>query len=102
MLDIETTSERDRMIEILDAATWKFFTPDGASGPTCADCLLSPAVTLHEIEPRSKRPMDWWEPENRICLCYRCHLEIHTTGTRANEQRLFDARETYLKMIHRV
>lgn len=44
-------------------------------------CLCSkPAVTLHEIVPKSKRPKTWNIPENRIPVCATCHNRIHYDG----------------------
>lgn len=47
----------------------------------CARCP-APAVTLHEIVPKSKRPKDWDDPLNRIPLCMQCHQLAHSRGTK--------------------
>lgn len=47
----------------------------------CAVCG-APAVTLHEIVPKSKRPKTWNKPENRIPLCNDHHLYAHAKGTK--------------------
>lgn len=47
----------------------------------CIRCS-APAVTLHEIYPKSKRPKDWMRPENRVPVCHRCHQVAHRTGTK--------------------
>ena len=31
----------------------------------------------HEIIPRSLRPSDWWELDNMIPLCAKCHEKVH-------------------------
>jgi 5-methylcytosine-specific restriction endonuclease McrA len=41
-----------------------------------------PATEIHEIIPRSKRPNDWWEIENMVCLCMKCHQWGHNRGTK--------------------
>jgi 5-methylcytosine-specific restriction endonuclease McrA len=46
-------------------------------------CIVKPshqAVTVHEIIPRSQRPNDWWEFENRVPVCASCHDRIHREG----------------------
>ena len=42
-------------------------------------CVLcyGKAGSIHEIEPRSRRPKDWWELNNRVALCTYCHNQIH-------------------------
>lgn len=49
----------------------------------CGVCRISPAVTLHEIHPKSKRPKTWKEPKNRIPVCSSCHDRIHKEGINA-------------------
>jgi 5-methylcytosine-specific restriction endonuclease McrA len=53
-------------------------------------CIRCPrkAVTLHEIVPKSKRPKDWDDPENRVPICNECHRWAHDRGTRSSEQEL--------------
>ena len=53
----------------------------------CARCP-APAVTLHEIVPKSKRPKDWDDPLNRIPLCMFCHMWAHNRGTKFSAQIL--------------
>jgi 5-methylcytosine-specific restriction endonuclease McrA len=53
----------------------------------CAKCGL-PAVTLHEIIPKSKLPKTWNTPENRIPLCNEHHIEAHAKGTKASRAEL--------------
>ena len=46
-------------------------------------CLINPAhkaVCVHEIYPRSQRPKNWMEFENRVALCSECHDTIHRNG----------------------
>lgn len=62
----------------------------------CVRCS-APAVTLHEIHPRSKRPKDWMTPENRIPVCHKCHQTIHRYGTRIYAGILIVLRKERLK-----
>ena len=48
----------------------------------CGLNMAHPAATIHEIEPRSIRPSDWWELDNMIPLCAECHQKVHNTGTK--------------------
>ncbi len=54
-------------------ATWRFWTPTGSKTPPCIKCL-SPAVTLHEIDPKSL-DREWAEhgPEDSVPICADCH-----------------------------
>ena len=59
-------------------------------------CAVNPAhvaTVIHEIEPRSTRPSDWWELDNMIPLCLNCHMLIHSEGTKAWRYRLEEYRE---------
>ena len=59
-------------------------------------CAVNPAhiaTVIHEIEPRSTRPNDWWELDNMISLCVNCHTTIHREGTKAWRKRLQEIRE---------
>ncbi len=53
-------------------------------------CAMSghPAVVLHEIVPKSKRPKTWNTPDNRIPLCNDCHLLAHSRGTKRMQDEL--------------
>ena len=60
-------------------------------------CAVNPAheaTVIHEIEPRSTRPVDWWELNNMISLCNNCHMKIHSEGTKAWRHRLWGYRES--------
>ena len=48
----------------------------------CGLNMAHPATTIHEIEPRSIRPTDWWELDNMISLCAECHQKVHNEGTK--------------------
>ncbi len=39
-----------------------------------------PAVTIHEIIPRSHNIDHWMDAENRVTVCAECHENIHRTG----------------------
>lgn len=62
-------------------------------GYRCARCR-KPATTLHEIVPKSKRPRDWDEKENRIPLCNECHTLVHSKGAINFEKELLNLRIT--------
>ena len=52
-------------------------------------CLLNPAhkaVVIHEIEPKSLRPSDWWELDNLAPLCANCHETVTNSGSRHREE----------------
>ena len=38
----------------------------------CIRCR-KPTQVVHEIEPRSLRPKDWWSEDNMVLLCVDCH-----------------------------
>ena len=65
----------------------------------CVNCISALAVCIHEIVPRSQRPDDWWEDDNRVPLCDACHRQVHATGTRANTDALRGARVRMLKIL---
>lgn len=68
----------------------------------CAVCIASPLVCFHEIEPKSRRPKDWWLPSNRLPVCDICHNVIHETGAHANADALRDDRERLLSILNMV
>jgi len=57
----------------------------------CMNCFVNLASSIHEIVPRSQRPNDWWEIENRIPLCTMCHGKVHEHGS-ANSADMLRAR----------
>ena len=50
-------------------------------GP-CLLCVVSPAVCLHEITPKSLDPKGWDTPENQAPLCNRCHMKVQADTPR--------------------
>jgi len=64
---------------------------------TCAMCF-GKAVTIHEIEPKSKRSADWWEFDNRVPLCGYCHDLVHLEGTARWHDRLHEARAVLVSL----
>ena len=50
-------------------------------GHRCVLCGRPRSGHVHEIEPRSKRPLDWDDAENMMNLCGSCHDYVHTVGT---------------------
>ena len=57
------------------------------------------AVAVHEIEPRSRRPTDWWKWDNRAPLCAECHARVHEQGTRKWEQKLREGRQVLASLL---
>ena len=45
-------------------------------------CVLcgQPAVTIHEIKPRSHNILHWKDVDNRVTICNLCHEKVHKTG----------------------
>lgn len=72
------------------------FTLPGGTKPFCVSCVIGVAVTIHEMEPRSKRPDTWDEPNNRITICSFCHDRVHATGAMVMAPILRDSRERAL------
>ena len=63
-------------------------------------CLLHPehkGVVIHEIEPRSQRPNNWWEFENQVLLCNECHSMIHNDGAAVWKDELTNLRREWVK-----
>jgi len=52
---------------------------------------------VHEIVPKSLRPNDWWEEENRVPLCVKCHNDVHRFGTRNFAEILRQLRDQRLE-----
>ena len=63
-------------------------------GNRCVRCGRAQAGVVHEIEPRSMRPKDWFAVENCVVLCSECHEHIHQHGSQnfADELRNAQAR----------
>lgn len=58
-------------------------------------CILNPAhkaEVIHEIEPRSIRPSDWWELDNMCPLCNNCHELVHASGVKTMRKTLMEKR----------
>jgi 5-methylcytosine-specific restriction endonuclease McrA len=53
----------------------------------CVRCN-KPAVVVHEIVPKSRRPKTWMELENRIALCADCHYWAHQRGAKSSAPEL--------------
>lgn len=66
-------------------------------GYRCVMCRKT-AGFVHEIEPRSLRPLDWARFDNRVALCGGCHEFVHQTATRLNAERLKKLRREYLEL----
>ena len=65
----------------------------------CVGCWVRPAVNIHEIEPRSKRPKDWQDFDNRAPLCSRCHQKVHE-GTRGAAEILRQRRSDLVAFLY--
>ena len=62
----------------------------------CVRCRR-PTKTVHEIVPKSLRPNDWWEEENRVPLCRACHDWAHRVGTSNSANILRQLRDQRLE-----
>ena len=63
-------------------------------------CIVNPsheAVTVHEIVPKSQRPDNWWEFDNRVPVCASCHDKIHREGASNWVDRLTELRDDFLE-----
>ena len=67
-------------------------------GHRCVRCQ-TPTDVVHEIEPKSLRPRDWWLPENGVLLCSRCHEYFHACGTRNRKADLLRLRARALQLV---
>ena len=65
----------------------------------CVLCWVRPAVTIHEIEPRSKRPKTWREFENRAPLDAYCHAAV-TANTGAMAERIRENRKGLVHLLY--
>lgn len=43
----------------------------------CINCHATTDLTIHHIKPQSKYPHLKFDPENVVCLCNKCHTELH-------------------------
>jgi 5-methylcytosine-specific restriction endonuclease McrA len=77
--------EFEEWLEIEDDIIFKMF------GCTCVMCGGS-AVCIHEMTPRSLRPMSWYHRRNRVPLCDDCHQWAHNIGTGRSRPILKEAR----------
>lgn len=78
---------------------WQIFIPDGGINPVCLLCYGGDPIAIHEFVPRSQRPRDWQEPDNRGPLCGPCHREVHESRVAAMAETLQRRRTEYLAMI---
>ena len=62
----------------------------------CAHCSR-PSRVVHEIEPKSLRPNDWYVVDNLIVLCPICHEWAHHYGTQRAAEYLRADRERVLR-----
>ena len=65
----------------------------------CVACWVKPAVNIHEIEPRSKRPKDWQKFDNRAPLCECCHSIVHA-GTVTRSGWLRNQRDRLVRFLY--
>ena len=62
----------------------------------CIRCL-QPAVTLHEISPKSLN-LNWNTPENKVPICAKCHSWAHERGTNYSADILIALRKKRLNV----
>lgn len=55
---------------------------------------------IHEIEPKSHRPNDWWAIDNMCPLCSACHYWVTGAGTKITIPLLKKMRENRLKIMY--
>lgn len=77
---------------------WELYTPKGAEGPPCILCW-GPAVTLHEIVPKSLYPEWESDPENSVPLCAACH-ELVQADCEGHAPMLYRFRDMHLMALH--
>ena len=62
----------------------------------CIRCWSEIATSVHEIEPRSKRPRTWHFIDNRVPLCTACHEWAHSVGTKQSAKELRRRRDEFV------
>lgn len=55
------------------------------------------AVTVHEIEPKSRGRQIAMQFENRISICHPCHVWVHEHNTKQTRDELREMRAKYAK-----
>lgn len=55
---------------------------------------------IHEIEPKSHRPNDWWAIDNMVPLCSKCHTFVTDSGTKRTIPILKELRENRIKTLY--
>lgn len=82
----------DLQMELWTEEEWQIFEQFNFK---CVRCL-QPAVTLHEIRPKSLNPKTWMNSENRVPICAKCHSWAHERGTNQSAPILTTLREKRL------
>lgn len=72
MMTVPVTKPRPAEIEFAREWIRQFF------GGRCIRCQKETRI-VHELEPRSQRPADYWEISNQVLLCAECHTWAHDT-----------------------
>jgi len=62
----------------------------------CIRCQR-PAVTLHELVPKSNNPKGWKKKGNRVPICNGCHTWAHDIGTKVSAPILIQCQEDYAR-----
>ena len=65
-------------------------------GFRCIRCN-APAVTIHEIEPKSHGRKNAMQFDNRVAICAECHEWCHRYNTKGNREFLKTIRREYIE-----
>jgi 5-methylcytosine-specific restriction endonuclease McrA len=66
----------------------------------CLICNLL-YTDVHEIEPKSRRPNNWWEIDNMVLLCRTCHSWAHQQGMSAKSiETMKTMRQARVKVLY--
>ena len=89
--------ETKKLIEEFKSYTWIFWAGSRTGTPPCIRCQ-APAVTLHEIIPRSLYPEWYTDVFNSVPICQKCHAWAHLNGE-ASRAKLREMAVKRLQMI---
>ncbi len=89
--------ETKKLIDDFRRYTWIFWAGSKEGTPPCIRCE-APAVTLHEIIPRSLYPEWYTDVFNSVPICQKCHTWAHLNGE-ASRAKLREKAVKRLQMI---